>query len=115
MQIYKRRWCEYCGETATWRVTFLLENARWNPASKAYGRDYSGWIQDAETFICDEHCETARLEPPQGMRWCAGFPYDRFPHQFFCWKTVEGSERVPDPALSANRDGQGGPQERRKP
>ena len=85
-QVATRRECEVCGELATWRHTFLLENCRSNPASSAYGRDDCSWCSDAEAFACDEHKDAVvRDSCPLGMGWCATFPYSNFKGMFLYW------------------------------
>ena len=80
------RVCNECGEPATKKITFLLENCRRNPASKAYGRDDCSWCEDDCVFSCDEHAEEIRRKPPEGMSWCSIFPRDKFKHMFLYWK-----------------------------
>lgn len=80
--------CHECGETATQRHTFLLENARRNPASTAYGKDDVSWCADEEVFTCNEHGRAAQRR----AGWCASFGAARFPHMFQFW--VEVSREV---------------------
>ena len=85
--------CENCGETATKRITFLIEgNARSNPASSAYGRDDCSWCSDAEAFSCDKCAESTRRNPPRGFSWCATFIRDKFDHMFLEWRREEVKE-----------------------
>ncbi len=80
-----RRECEECEEYAVWRFTYLLPNARSNPASKAYGRDDCSWCSDTEEFYCAVHGDEARRRghTPDGYRQCSYFPCEeRFAHMF---------------------------------
>lgn len=87
-QVCKRRVCEICGEVATHQLTFLLPNARRNPASRGYGKDDISWCSDDKMFVCND-CEKAKYDiaKGKGMEWCADFPYgERFKHLFLYWK-----------------------------
>jgi hypothetical protein len=78
--------CENCGEFATKRHTYLLENARRNPASSAYRHDDCSWCSDGDVFTCDACKPTA----PNGMHWCSTFSVsDRFAHMFLSWVEKE--------------------------
>ena len=84
-QTLTRATCEECGEPATRKVTFLLDNARRNPASSAYGKDDCRWCSDAEAFACETHRHT--LKPPQGHSLCSIFPCTaRLAHMFLVWR-----------------------------
>jgi len=76
--------CYECGEPATQRHTFLLENAHRNAASAAYGKDDVSWCADEEVFTCEEHGKLALRRAD----WCATFSAARFPHMFQCWLEV---------------------------
>lgn len=79
-----RHECEQCGRPAEYRHTYLLENARRNPASTAYGRDDCGWCSDHEIFTCEDH---KRHPPaPDGYGWCSTFPLQKFPHMGLYWR-----------------------------
>jgi len=82
-----RRECEECGEPASFEHTFLLEGARRNPASSAYGRDDCSYCSDACRFVCADH-ERERT-PPDGHVWCSTFSAKRFPHRFLTWSEQE--------------------------
>lgn len=83
-----RRICDECGEPAHFRHSFLLPNARRNPASSAYGRDDCTWCSDEETFTCRTH--TARDTKPDGYEWCSTFPANaRFAHMFLVDKEAQ--------------------------
>lgn len=91
-ETYKRvrRECDECGEPATHRITFLLENARRNPASSAYGGDDITWCSDAEAWSCDAHKDAVRRASPRGMEWCSSFPISaRLAHMFLHWQEVK--------------------------
>ena len=78
-----RQECAECGEPAHFRHTYLLGNARRNPASSAYGRDDCSWCSDAESFVCAEH--ERKRQAPDGHDWCATFPLATFPHLGLYW------------------------------
>lgn len=63
-----RKACEYCGEPATQRHMYLLQNFRSNPASSAYRRDDCSRCSDHDIFTCDN----CRPERPDGMSGCDG-------------------------------------------
>lgn len=78
--------CENCGEPAMKRHTFLLDNARRNPASSAYRRDDCTWCSDAEVFTCD----TCKPATPHGYDMCSTFSVcERFTHMFLRWQEKE--------------------------
>lgn len=73
-EVYTRRDCDFCDKPATNKVTFLLENARNNPASSAYGGDDISWCSDGDPrFACDDHKDMARREPESGYEWCSTY------------------------------------------
>lgn len=85
-EVLIREACEECGEDATRRITFLLEDARRNPASSGYRRDDCSWCSDSASFACDEHERKVKQAPPDGMSWCATFQCnDTFAHMFMRW------------------------------
>lgn len=84
-----RRHCDNCGEPATKRITFLLENARRNPGSSAYGRDDCSYCADAEAFTCDECERTVQRNAPPGMDWCGTFFGPRATHYLLFWHEQE--------------------------
>ena len=76
--------CDYCDAEATQQLTFVLPNARTNPASTGYGRDDISWCSDAKAFVCED-CARRRHEIGRelGMEWCASFQNgERFGHLF---------------------------------
>lgn len=80
-----RHECHICGEPAQFKHSFLLEGARRNPASSAYGKDDCSWCSDTELFVCKEH-EKERT-PPDGYSWCSTFTAsDRFANMFLYWQ-----------------------------
>ena len=84
-RIRSRIKCEICGNPAHFKHTFLLENARNNPQSTAFGRDNCGWCEDSKQFVCRAHekYQTA----PDGQFLCATFPATKqFAHLFLYWK-----------------------------
>ena len=92
---YLRRECDVCGEPAHYKHTFLLEGARRNPASKAYGKDdctwcedesrFVCWCEDESRFVCKEHMNDRNPSP--GTIFCSTFPAsERFKHMFLYWK-----------------------------
>lgn len=89
-QEYIRHECELCGEPATKRHSYLLPDARRNPASSGYGKDDISWCADDEAFTCDGCRDPAR----DGMAWCGAFSGERFHHMLHFWLEV-GREEVP--------------------
>ncbi len=81
--------CDQCGEPATKRVAYLLDNCRSNPGSSAYHHDDCSWCSDAEAFACDAHEPQVRRDAPDGMTWAATFPADNFPHMMLYWIEVK--------------------------
>lgn len=89
-QICKRETCEQCGKPATWQLTFLLKNARSNPASKAYGRDDCSYCSDEKMFVCDKCAEDKyKIARDLDMDWCSAFPFKNFRHLFLNWKEIK--------------------------
>lgn len=94
-EIYCREECEECGAPAMKRHAFLLEGARRNPASSAYGKDDCSWCSDDEAFVCGA-CPAPKR---RGMKWVAEFSFgDRFGHMFFFWATI--GEEISEPETS---------------
>lgn len=88
-RILKRKECELCGEPAEYEETFLLRNYRFNPASRAYGRDDCSWSKDDSVFVCEQH---KGQSPPAGMVWCSTFKAsEKFAHEFLYWEEIESS------------------------
>jgi len=86
-----RQECDICGEPAHYKHTYLLNNARNNPASRAYGRDDCSWCEDHCSFVCKEHIN--KREPPEGMGWCSTFPATAgFAHMFLYWINIAKKE-----------------------
>jgi hypothetical protein len=95
-KIIKKTWtrkeCEECGDPASKRHTYLLQNCRNNPRSSAYGRDDCSWSSDYEVFSCEVHSENLRSKGcPDGMSWCATFTWrsDEASHMFYSWEEQE--------------------------
>lgn len=91
IKIVKRRAyripCARCGEDAVRRHTYLLANARSNPASSAYRKDDCSWCSDHEEFTCLECFADNRHPSVQDYEWCSTFSAnDRFAHMFLKWK-----------------------------
>ena len=72
--------CEECSTPARYRISYLLENARRNPASQGYGKDDITWCSDADTYACERHRKKLLLNPPPGFSWAGTFPLKRFKH-----------------------------------
>lgn len=89
-----RRKCSNCGAPATHRVSYLLLNARSNPASKGYGKDDISWCSDDEEWSCEDCRRHVEANAPHGMEWGASFPGERFSHMVLHWETVH-EETVP--------------------
>jgi len=88
-QKFCRHECETCGEPATKEHTYLMPNARNNPASSGYGKDDISWCSDFKLFSCDDCSEKNREENvPDGYRWVATFSFERFEHLFFFWNDI---------------------------
>ena len=86
-EICRSQECEVCGEEAIYKATFLLPNARSNPASNAYGRDDCSWCSDDKAFLCEEHKnDKYKIAKDKGMGWCSMFPKERFEHMFLFWE-----------------------------
>lgn len=90
-QVRVRRCCEQCGEPATVRLGFLLENYRTNPASNAYGRDDCSWVTDFDAYVCgEEDCRLAAMRGPRTKGYADGCSSwtlnDRFAHLFLTWE-----------------------------
>lgn len=83
-----RHECDVCGEPAHYKHTFLLEGARRNPASSAYGRDDCSWCEDESRFVCAEHKND--ITAPDGCSWCGTFSaVERFAHMFLYWRETK--------------------------
>lgn len=74
----RRRECDVCGKPADFRISYLLENARRNPASSAYGHDDCSYCSDAERFVCKDH--PSKFPQPEGHSWCSTFTLSKAPH-----------------------------------
>jgi hypothetical protein len=85
--------CDQCGEPANFKHTYLLPNARSNPASSAYRKDDCSWCSDHEEFTC-ANCSKPGVA---GYAWCSTFTVsDRFAHMFLKWEEVELIEKLKD-------------------
>ena len=83
MQVRTRVECDYCGELATRKRTFLLTGMRRNPASSAYGRDDCSRCSDAHEFLCDG----CRGKTPDGHIKCSVFKVgETLAHMFLRWE-----------------------------
>ena len=93
-QVQVDRECDVCGKEATKKHSFLLPNARGNPASSGYGGDDISWCSDYEMFSCDDCSDACRYgkHKPDGYKWCSTFPKARFAHMFKQWETVEEAD-----------------------
>ncbi|MHB1310619.1 MAG: hypothetical protein ACYC3L_01290 [Gemmatimonadaceae bacterium] len=89
-----RHECGSCGEPATVRYTFLLDNFRRNPASSGYMRDDCTWCSDHEQFACDDPtCRREQKVAPDGMGHVGEMSLsDRFAHLFLTWQETEVSD-----------------------
>mgnify|MGYP000942105831 FL=1 len=84
--IMERVGCDECGEPAVFKHTYLLKDARRNPASTAYGKDDCSWCSDAVSYTCREH----RRPAMDGHDWCATFEcVPRFYHMFLRWRETK--------------------------
>ncbi len=93
-EVCKEQVCDECGEPAAYLHTYLLDGSRNNPRSRAYGRDDCSWCSDEDRYACDEHKESVRQNPPEGMRWCSTFPRKKLEHLFLYWKITKQSIAV---------------------
>ncbi len=85
--------CDECGAPAKYKHTFLLENARRNPASSAYGHDDCSYCEDGCLYVCEDH-KNLKTAPP-GQSWCATFTaVPKFAHMFLRWADEAESSRV---------------------
>lgn len=87
-----RRCCDICGEDAHFKLTYLLPNARSNPASKGYLGDDISWCEDACTYLCRQHgnVDWYKLPNKEGYEKCSLFPAnERFAHLFLEWQSEE--------------------------
>ena len=85
-----REECVECGAPAHYRVAFLLEGVRTNPASAAYGKDDCTWCEDDHSFACREHKLAVQRHPPDGYREGSTFyATERFAHMFLRWEEVK--------------------------
>ncbi len=86
-QVRVRRHCAECGEPAHYKHTFLLPNARRDPASNGYGRDDLSWCEDEAVFACRDH--KRELQQLRGYELGSTFfATERFAHLFLYWKDV---------------------------
>lgn len=83
-QVRVRRQCDLCIKLAEYLIAFVLEGARTNPASSAYGKDDITWCSDREAFACEEHRDGLQ-RPPGGFMWGATFSGTRYPHMLLRW------------------------------
>ena len=88
VKIRERHKCALCGEPAHYKHTFLLEGARRNRASSAYGVDDCTWCEDERMFVCVEHKD--KSDAPYGYSWCSTFPATtQFSHMFLYWRETK--------------------------
>ena len=85
-----RRWqaCEECGYPAKYKIAFLLEGFRHNPASSGYGRDDCSWCSDLEIFACEKHKRTLDRAPQGYHHGSCIFTLRKLKHMGFYWETV---------------------------
>ena len=88
--------CENCGEPADQRHSYLLADARNNPASSGYGKDDLTWCSDVERHTC-KSCRDSlwngRAPQIDGYGWCTTFGVsDRFAHMFLRWDEKEAAQ-----------------------
>jgi len=102
-KLYRRVWqeCGVCGEEATHRLTHLLNRARSNPLSNAYGKDDCSWCSDEERFACADHKSDVERYPPDGHGWCATFELSRFKHMGWRWIDDKATLASIGPKLAA--------------
>ena len=102
---YRRRSCHYCGEDATRRVTYLLDRARINRQSSAYGKDDCSWCSDGERHVCEACVGKAEHDAPEGMGYCATFDGrgERFSHMVHEWVQIDQAVVPADVNVQADR------------
>jgi len=85
-----RRWheCQECGLPAKYRISFLLDGFRHNPASSGYGRDDCSWCSDLEVFACTKHKRELEIAPNGYHYGCTTFTLKRMKHMGFYWEKV---------------------------
>ena len=86
--------CQNCGDPATQRHTYLLENYRRNPKSAAYGKDDCTWCSDHDEFTCD-HCNPPVIAGYAGGGSPGGtFQYgmQQLAHMFLQWREEAAPE-----------------------
>ena len=88
-RVRKRQECYECGQPAMYRITFLLENARINPASSGYGKDDISWCSDEDRYACEDCKDKVWRNPPRGYSWCSMFPLEQFPHMGLYWHEIK--------------------------
>ena len=87
--ICAKRECELCEKPAEYKISYLLENARSNPASSGYRGDDISWCSDEVKYACAEHKDkVAHQEEPQGMTWASTFTGEKYPHMLLYWKEI---------------------------
>lgn len=83
-----RRECDVCGDAAHYKHTFLLEGARNNSASSAYGQDDCSWCEDEARYVYKKHKKDRAA--PSGYSWCSTFPANaQFSHLFLYWEEAK--------------------------
>ncbi len=87
---YRWLWreCSWCEKPAKFRLSYLLPNARSNPASSGYGGDNISWCEDHEEFACKEH-ERTKKHSVDSYKWCSSFPLKRYQYMGFYRKEIE--------------------------
>lgn len=82
--------CDECGEPAYYKHSYLLPNARSNPASSGYGGDDISWCSDEGAYTCKK-CKKPVID---GYNWCATYTASkRFAHMFLKWEEREGDNK----------------------
>lgn len=95
--------CEECGEPATQKHGFLLENFRRNPLSSAYGKDDSSWCVDTAIFTCAAcRPKIPAGHSPNNSTWSIAPGKLRFAHMFLRWEERPRAAHTPDVALAAS-------------
>ena len=91
MQEYIRHECAECGEPATKKVSYLLPNARSNPASSGYHGDDITWCSDHQEFICGD-CKPPRVE---GFDLGTIYNGDYYPHMVHFFREISREDKQP--------------------
>lgn len=90
-----RRRCNFCGNAAHYRYTFLLPHARSNPASTGYRKDDISRCEDESQYACEYKGCQEQAEKLDDYNLCSIFPAsERFAHLFLTWADIDTTEET---------------------